>query len=49
MQYALIKLIESERHSFDQKGYNEAFLMKLSKEFDTLNHNLLIAKLYACG
>ena len=32
---------------FIQKGYSGAILMDLSKAFDTLNHDLLIAKLHA--
>ena len=31
----------------DRKGYAGAILMHLSKIFDTLNHDLLIAKLHA--
>ena len=35
--------------SLDQKEYGGAVLMDLSKAFDTLNHDLLIAKLHAYG
>jgi len=48
-QHALIKLIESWRQSLDKKGYSGAVLMDLSKAFDTINHELLIAKLHAYG
>ena len=33
----------------DNKGYGGAVLMDLSKAFDTLNHDLIIAKLHAYG
>ena len=47
VQYALIVLLEKLRVSLDNKGYDGAILMDLSKAFDTLNHDLLIAKLHA--
>ena len=46
-QHALISLIERWPKSLDNKGYGGAVLMDLSKAFDTLNHDLLIAKLRA--
>ena len=48
-QHALISLIEKWPKSLDNKGYGDAVLMALSKTFDTLNHDLLIAKLHAYG
>ena len=41
-QYALLSVL-------DKRGYSGAILVDLSKAFDTLNHDLLIAKLHAYG
>ena len=48
-QYALLSLIEKWKNTPDNKGYTGAVLMDLSKAFDTINHELLIAKLHAYG
>ena len=48
-QHALLTLVENWRKSLDNKGFGSAILMDLSKVFDTLNHDLLIAKLHAYG
>ena len=50
-QHALISLIERWQKSLDNKGYGGTVLMYLSKDFDfdTLNHDLLIAKRRAYG
>ena len=48
-QYALLSLIEKWKKTLDNKGYTGAILIDLSKAFDTINHELLIAKLYAYG
>ena len=47
--HALIKLIESWRQSLDGRGYSGAVLMDLAKAFETINHELLIAKLHVYG
>ena len=48
-QQALLSLIEKWKIVLDSKGYGGAVLMNLSKAFDTMNHDLLIAKLHAYG
>ena len=48
-QYALLALIEKWKENLDKKGYAGAILMDLSKAVDTINHELLIEKLYAYG
>ena len=46
---ALLSLIERWKTSLDNNGYGGAVLMDLSKAFDTINHELIIAKLHAYG
>ena len=48
-QNALLKLIENWKKVRDNRGFSAAILMDLSKAFDTINHDLLIAKLHAYG
>ena len=48
-QHAVICLIEKWKKILDKKGFGGAVLMDLSKAFDTINHELLIAKLHAYG
>ena len=48
-KYALLSLIEKWKITLDGNGYTGAILMNLSKAFDTINHELLMAKLYAYG
>ena len=40
---------KKKKKKIDQEGYGGAVLMNLSKTFDTLNHDLLLAKLHAYG
>ena len=43
----LLALLEKWRLMLDRRGYGGAVLMDLPKAFDTLNHDLLTAKLQA--
>ena len=45
-QFASMTLIKKWKNCLDQKGYTVAVLMDLSKEFDTISCELLIAKLH---
>ena len=49
IQQALLSLLERWKDVLDQKGYDGAVLVDLSKAFDTLNYDLLIVKLHAYG
>ena len=46
-QFVLISLTEKWRKYLNNKGYTGAVLMDPSKAFNTINHELLIAKLHA--
>ena len=48
-QQTLLSLIEKWKIVMDSKDYGGAVLMDLSKSFDTIDHDFLIAKLHAYG
>ena len=45
----LLSIIKKWKKTFDCKGYTGALLMALWKDFDSINHQLLIGKLYDHG
>ena len=48
-QYCLMYMLEKWKNMLDKGGYVYAMFMDFSKTFDTIHHNLMIAKLGAYG
>ena len=48
-QYSLLKMLQSFKEALDKGNSVSAMFMDLSKAFDTLNHDLLMAKVEAYG
>ena len=48
-QHSLLKMLENFKEALDKGNSVNAIFMDLSKASDTLNHNLVIAKLEAYG
>ena len=48
-QYALLRMIENWKTQLNKRQKTGVIIIDLSKAFDTLNHNLLVAKLKAYG
>ena len=48
-QHCLLKMLEKWKESLDKGNFVDAIFLDLSKAFDTLNHDLLKAKLEAFG
>ena len=48
-QHSLLTMLEKWKRGIDNGSYISALFMDLSKAFDTINHDLMLAKLKAYG
>ena len=48
-QHSLFKLLQAQKEELDKSGFVGTILMGLFKAYDSLPHDLLIAKFEACG
>ena len=48
-EHAILQLVNQITEAFSQRKYNLEIFLDLSKEFDTVNHNILLEKLKAYG
>ena len=48
-QHALLRLIETWKKVLDRKEYGGTVLLNLSKAFDPISYDLLLAKLHVYG
>ena len=48
-QHALLRLIETWKKVLDRKEYGGTVLLNLSKTFDPISYDLLLAKLHVYG
>ena len=49
LKTTLLSILEKWKSTLDKRGFAGAVLMGLSKAFDTINHELMIAKFNAYG
>ena len=48
-EHAILQLVNQITEAFSQGKYTLGIFIDISKAFDTVNHNILLVKLKACG